>query len=113
MDVVAEILRGVRHAFADEGVGGEVHDGVGAPFFQRILDVAPLLEVADDECCARIHGGAVAFGEVVKDGDGVPGIDEIFDADAADVAGSAGDQDVHGKKATPPGIRPVCGAARP
>jgi hypothetical protein len=28
----------------------------------------------------------------------VSGIDEIFDADAADVAGSAGDEDFHGTR---------------
>jgi hypothetical protein len=38
----------------------------------------------------------MAFGQVVKDGDRVPGIEELFDVDAADVAGAASDEDVHG-----------------
>src|SRR6185436_14620979 len=96
MDVVAEILRGVRHAFADEGVCGEVHHGVGLHILQRDLDVVALLEVADDEFRPRVHGGRMAFGEVVKDRDGVAGVDQLFDADAADVAGTAGDEDFHG-----------------
>ena len=72
-----------------------MHDGVGAHILQRGLDVAALLKVAGDERGARIHSGAVAFGEVVEDGDGVAGVDEVFDADAADVSGSAGDEDFH------------------
>ena len=53
------------------------------------------LEIADDEVGAGVDGAAVSFGEVIEDGDGVVGVEELFDADAADVAGAAGDEDVH------------------
>ncbi len=36
-DVIAEILRGVVHRFADERIGGEMHHGFRAALLQRVL----------------------------------------------------------------------------
>ena len=44
-DVVVKILFRVRHGFADERVGGEVHDGVRLRGFDGLENVAVLLPV--------------------------------------------------------------------
>ncbi len=54
-----------------------------------------IVEVALDESGAGIDGEAVALGEVVEDRDGVAAVEELLDADAADVARAPGDENVH------------------
>ena len=94
-EIILEIFGGIFHGFADERVGGEVHDGVWLGGLEGVGDGGGGLEIADDEVGAGVDGAAVSFGEVIEDGDGVVGVEELFDADAADVAGAAGDEDVH------------------
>ena len=72
-----------------------MHDGVGPPVGERLADGSTLVEVARHERGAGIDRPAVAFGEVVEDGDLVATIEELFDADAADVTGPPRDKDVH------------------
>jgi hypothetical protein len=96
-DVVVEILFRVRHGFADERAGGEVHDGVGSGGLDGIEDVAFLLRLAQNEFRPRIHRRAVAFGEIVIDRDLMSGIEQFFRANGADVTRAAGDQNVHVK----------------
>ena len=91
--VVAEVLARIGHRLADERVGGEVHDGLGLRLMQGQLDRLDVGEIPLEEGRPRVDGEPVPLGEVVKDGHGVAGIQELLDADAADVAGSAGDQD--------------------
>ena len=68
-DVVVKILFRVGHGFADERVGGEVHDGVGPGGFDGVEDVAFRFRLAQNEFRARIHRRAMAFGEIVIDRD--------------------------------------------
>jgi hypothetical protein len=44
---------------------------------------------------AGIHGGAMAFGEIIENRDLMAGIKEFFDADRTDVACAARDENVH------------------
>ena len=37
----------------------------------------------------------MAFGEIVEDRDRMAGFEKLLDANAADIAGAAGDEDVH------------------
>ena len=72
-----------------------MHHGVRAGFFKRILDVAAVLQIAHDERGTGVHGPAVPLGEIVKNGDRVSLFDELLDADASDVSGTAGDENSH------------------
>jgi hypothetical protein len=71
-------------------------DGLGGDGLEGRVDEVPVVEIAEDEPGAFIYGGAVAFGEVVEDGDRVAGVEEFLHADGSDVAGTAGDEDIHG-----------------
>ena len=72
-----------------------MHDGVRLCVGHRVADALRLVEVADDESGAGVDGPAVAFGEVVEDRDLMATVEELFDADAADVAGTPGDENIH------------------
>ncbi len=61
-DIVSEVLGGVCHGFADECIGGEVHDGVGARGKEGLSDLLGGQEIADDECGTWVHRGFVPFG---------------------------------------------------
>ena len=64
-DVVVEVLARVGHGFADQRVGGEVHDGVGPGLLDGVQDVVLLLRAAQDEPCPRVHRRAMALAEIV------------------------------------------------
>ena len=59
-------------------------------------DFLAMLQVALDEFGARIERLAVALGQVVEDRDLVAGLEQLLHANAADVAGAAGDEYFHG-----------------
>ncbi len=69
-----------------------MHDGLGADALDGGEDGVAVLEIALDQRSARIDGAAMALGEVVENGDVVALVEELLDADAADVSGSAGDE---------------------
>ena len=60
-----------------------------------VEDVTFHFRLAEDEFRARIHRRAMTFGEIVIDRDLVPGVEQFFGADGTDVAGAAGDKNVH------------------
>ena len=62
---------------------------------QQSGDGGGVAVAADFERRGRRHGGAMAGREVVEDGDGVAGLQKGFHRDRSDVAGAAGNQDVH------------------
>jgi len=72
-----------------------MHDGVVACAAEDGVEHLPVADVAHDQFAAE-HGLAPAGGEVVEDGDCVPGRAELLDDVAADVAGAAGDEDAGG-----------------
>ena len=93
--VIVEILFRIGHGFADERIGGEVHDGVRLGGFDRVENVAKLLRFAQNEFGAWVHRRAMAFGEIVIDCDLMAGVQQFFRANGADITGAAGDEDIH------------------
>ena len=72
-----------------------MHDGVGLHAGERGADGLRVVEVALEESGAGIDGAAVALGEIVENRDAEATVEELFDADAADVASASGDENVH------------------
>ena len=72
-----------------------MHDGVRFGGGHGLADGRGRVEIADDERGAGIDGEAVALGEIVEHRDAVAAVEELFDADAADVARAAGDENIH------------------
>ena len=78
-----------------------------------------LLGPAQDEPRPRVHRRTVALGQVVIDGDLVPGIEQFFGANRTDIPGAAGDKNIHKKHlnwrvwATQRGIQVSVVCARP
>jgi hypothetical protein len=91
-----DVAEGVLHRFADERVRGEVHDGVGAVDGKQCIDCRTVGQIALDKGRRRVNRGAVALIEIVEDDDFFASIDQLFDGDAADVAGATGDEYFHG-----------------
>ena len=46
----------------------------------------------------------MALGEIIENGDAMAGVEQLFDADAANIAGTAGDEDVHEERPRPKGF---------
>ena len=95
--VVAQVAPGPLHAFADEGVGGEVQDAIKALAAEELAQRLGLQQVAVDEARSGMHGRAVTVDEVVADGDLVAARDQQIGHVAADVACAAGHQQLHGR----------------
>jgi len=96
-DVVAQVLQRLLHALADERVAGEVEDAVDARVrVEQRADRRPVRQIDLDEGGRRVDGRTVALVEIVEHDDVVAGSDELGRGDAADVAGTAGDEDFHG-----------------
>ena len=51
---------------------------------------AASLEAAVDKLRARIHGGAMPFGEIVENGDVMAGVEQFLNANRPDVSRAAG-----------------------
>ncbi len=87
---------GFGHGFADKRVGGEMHDRVGPGGLDGFENVAVLSSgFAQNELRARVHSGAMPFGEIVVNGDLMSRIEELLGADGPDVTRAAGDEYVH------------------
>ena len=100
---VALVKKSVRDAkaeavlhFAATALVGESMTNPSKYFRNNVASGLNLLDAAFNESCARIHGRAVAFGEIIKDGDGVSGIDKFLNADRSDVTRAACDKNIHG-----------------
>jgi hypothetical protein len=72
-----------------------VHDGVGGGLTQGGCDLLGLLKVAEDERHAGIDCLAMPFGKVVEHGHFMALVEHLLHADAADIAGPAGDENLH------------------
>ena len=72
-----------------------MHDGVRPGAFDGVKQVAGFLRLAENESGARIHRRTMAFGEIVIDGNRVPGVQQFFRANGTDITGAAGDEDIH------------------
>ena len=94
-NVVAEIFRGIRHAFRYERVGSKMHDRFGPHPLHQARQFCLVCEIALVKLCAFVHRRPVAFAEIVEHDDLVSGIQEFFHTNAADVAGPAGDENLH------------------
>ena len=62
---------------------------------QDALDEVTIAHVTDDQLCIRRNRLAVAAQEVVEHDDLVAGLEQALGRGAADIAGTAGDQDSH------------------
>ncbi len=73
-----------------------MHDRVHLLVAQNLGELRRVGDVAHDQGVAR-DGGGVPFHEVVVGDDLVPVLRDVAQAGAADVAGAAGDLDLHGR----------------
>ena len=91
-DVVGEVAGGLAHGFADGDEGGEVDDGVA---LLRLHEAGERGGIGERDLMqpAGGHVVAIAFGEVVDNGDVVALLRQDADGVGADVAGSTGNQD--------------------
>jgi len=94
-DIVMEVFLRVRHRFRHQGTGSEVHDRLGLSSSNCIEDVVFPFGLAEDKTRARIHCGAMAFGQIIIDSDFMAGIKQFLRANRPDVTGPAGDENVH------------------
>jgi hypothetical protein len=74
-----------------------VHHRVGPGLLHRILDVTSNLQVARDQRSTRINCEPMSLREIVEHRNLMPGFEELFDVDAANIPGAAGDENVHEK----------------
>jgi hypothetical protein len=94
--IVAKVLRRIRHRLSDERVRSKVHDCLRPYLFECILYIAAIPQISDNQFRTGVDSPSMSFSQIVEDGDGMPGIDDLLDANAADVPGAAGQEDVHG-----------------
>ena len=101
--VVAVVADRLGHRLTDRLEPGEVDDGVGSQLVERRAE-RRLVEEIDDvegrgatgELAGPLDRRRLGVGQVVEDRDVVTGFEELDDGVAADVAGAAGHEDVHG-----------------
>src|SRR5688500_12927364 len=91
------VPRGVRHGLAHDGLGGEMDHTVDRFGGERLVEPVPVPDPALDQERERWDRGPVAGRQVVQHDRGVARADQLFRDDAADVAGAARDQRVHGR----------------
>ena len=89
--VIGEVPRRLTHGFADRDEGGEMDDGVALFLLQQAGERAGIGEIQLVQPVGW-HVVAVAFGEVVDDGDVVALLEQQADGVGADVAGPAGNE---------------------
>ena len=92
--VVAEVFGGLAHRLADQRAGREVHHGFHLVRREHLAQAVLVAEVAALEW-PPLHRPVVSLREVVEDDRGVAALREKLRGMAADVAGSAGDEDAH------------------
>ena len=79
-NVVAKIFARIGHGFADEGVGGEMNYGGGFGLANCAANRILIGQIALDEFGAGIHGAAMAFGQIIKNGHLMGGVEQFLDA---------------------------------
>ena len=93
-DVRAVVALGVLDRLADQRERGEVQHSVETGC-QRLLDLVGIAQVPDDQLRLRRNGLAMAAFEVVQHDNLVAIRDQHTRDDRADVAGAAGDKELH------------------
>src|SRR5687767_4289916 len=73
-----------------------MHHGVDFRAANLIVEPVTIQQIPFEEPREGMDGGPMAVPQVVERHDGVPLLDEPFGYDAADIAGCAGDKDIHG-----------------
>ena len=74
-----------------------MHHRLDPVLTEQLGEPVGIVQARLDERRSRVNRGAVAGAEVVYHHHLMPEPQERFDCDAADVAGAAGDEDVHGR----------------
>lgn len=96
--IVPKILGRIGHGFADQGVRGEMNDGLGLGTFDRLRDPVAVLQIQVDKPRPWIDSRAMSLAEIVQDSDLMSGIAQFGDAHRTDVARSSGDKNVHASR---------------
>jgi hypothetical protein len=103
LDVVGVVGQGLGHRLAHGLEAGEVDDGADLVRLQGVGEQGGVAHVAFDqrqglagEGVQALRHVGLAVAEVVEQHDVVPGLGQRHGRVAADVAGAAGEEDVHG-----------------
>src|SRR5712664_3518665 len=72
-----------------------MNDGFGLGGLNGFEDVAFDLRLAQNKLPPRIDGRAMAYGEIVVNGDLMAGVEEFLSANGANVSCAAGEKDIH------------------
>src|SRR5690606_6887847 len=91
-EVLAEVEIRVLHRFADQRIGREMHDRADRPASEYVAERLPVFEIPFNELRPLWYRLAMATAEIVKDANLIASRQELLGADAADVAGAAGDK---------------------
>jgi hypothetical protein len=92
-DVVAPVLRRVRHRLADVRVRREVEHGIEPPAAEDAVQRRPVRQVSDDQLAGNRVG--VAVHQIVEDGHLVPGVQQRSHGVAAHIPSPARHQQSH------------------
>ncbi|GMU55131.1 MAG: hypothetical protein AMXMBFR33_42770 [Candidatus Xenobia bacterium] len=91
-----------------------MQDGLKAMFAEERKHIVALAQVADDQFRSPGHGFSMACAEIVKDCNAMTRFEKLGCYIAADIPGSAGHEDVHGRSLFGPGGEiPRCQAQAP
>ena len=94
-EVVVEIFFRVRHGLAYERERGEMQNRIRLHRLDGGENVPLLFRLGENKVRARIHRRAMAFREIVIHRDLMSGVEQFFRADGTNIAGTAGDKNVH------------------
>ena len=94
--IIVKVLVRILHRFADQRVCSKVHHRF-RPFRAHQVGQSRFVgQVALDKFRAAVDGVSVPFGQVIENGDVVPSIEQILNANAADIAGPSCYKNFHG-----------------
>ncbi len=94
--VVAIVRERIADRVGNNDRSGEVDNRFDVMLANEIGDQRLVASVADHEWRTLGHSPVVAGGKVIEHDDGFAGIEQLKNHVAADVAGSAGNEDRHG-----------------
>src|SRR6266849_676362 len=86
---------GLPYGFGDQGLGGEVHDGVNLVQGEDGFKLRAIREIHLAKDGARRHGSAMALQQAVQRDDGHAARNQDFRADTADVTRRSGNENIH------------------
>ena len=91
--IVQVVLQRVRHRLRDDGMGGKMHHGIDVVRGEQPVEQGGIAGVADDQLAVQ-HRGFETGAQVVQCDHTFAGFAELAYDMAADVTGTAGNQDV-------------------